>query len=242
MEIKDEGIIISQKKYGENGLIINIFSKNNGVIKGFKRFNKKSSRILLFDYVFFNWRSKVDDALGYFNFEIVNTFFSSKQSYTNNLIKTSAIELCLKLIPLREKNFVIFYDLINLIRLNDKDLSDNYIISEYLKWEIKLLNNLGYGIDLTRCTVSGEVKNLAYVSPKTGKAVTEKIGRPWKNKLLVLPIFFLNEKKEVASIDLINGFKITNFFFKKIIKNVFQNKKIKFLYREQLFLKVINFD
>jgi DNA repair protein RecO (recombination protein O) len=83
-----------------------------------------------------------------------------------------------------------------------------------IKWEMGFLAELGFGIDISKCVVSSETDNLIYVSPKSGKAVSKEIGNPYKDKLLKLPSFLIDNKKP-SKIDVINGFLLTGFFLNK---------------------------
>jgi len=235
MRIVDDGIIIGQKKLGENGIILTIFSKENGIVRGLCKISKKKNKPLLMDKVFFNWKSRLKDGLGFINFEIQKSFFIYNEKYTFNLLRASASELCLKLLPQNEINSMIYYDLINLIEFDIASEKDNHfhLFKYYILWEIKLLNNLGYGFDFSKCAVSGD-KNLAYVSPRTGQVVSEEVGRPWKEKLLKLPKFLYKNTEVIEKKDIEDAFILNKFFFDKIIDGLSHNKKIKFIYREEL--------
>ena len=152
---------------------------------------QKKNKPLLMDLVFFNWKSRLTDGLGYISYEIHKSFFVHNSNFILNLLKASATELCLKLLPQKEVNSLIYQDLVNLIQWNipSGEVSSLNLFKFYVLWEIKLLNNLGYGFDFSKCAVSGTNENLTYISPRTGQVVCEEVGRPWKNKLLKLPEF-----------------------------------------------------
>src|SRR6185312_17487908 len=61
----------------------------------------------------------------------------------------------------------------------------------YVRFEVGLLEALGFGLDLSRCAATGVVDNLVYVSPRTGRAVSRAAGEPYKDRLFVLPGFLL---------------------------------------------------
>ena len=151
------------------------------------------------------------------------------------LIKASASELCLKLIPLREANKKIFEDLIQLVKFTSSlESCKNQLVKSYIIWEIKLLENLGYGIDFSKCAISGIKSSLRYISPKTGKVVSEHIGRPWEKKLLILPDFLINEKSEINESELIKGLKITSHFLDRVLEKVNSHRKYNLIFRKQL--------
>lgn len=217
MVINDEGIIIGQQKFGERGVILTVFSMENGLVRGLSRIAKNKNKPLLFDLVAFSWKSRISEGLGYINFEILKNFFSPKEKYIFTLIKASASEICLKLLPQKEVNKKIYLDLLKLVQLELSINKDEFVklFKLYILWEISLLNNIGYGFDFTKCAVSGTNENLAYVSPKTGQVVCEKVGKPWDKKLLKLPKFLLKDNEDINKKELKKGFILNDFFLIK---------------------------
>jgi DNA repair protein RecO (recombination protein O) len=243
MVINDEGIIIGQKKFGERGIILTVFSMDNGLVRGLNRISKNKNKPLLFDLISFSWKSRISNGLGYINFEVLKTFFSSKEKYIFTLLKASASEICLKLLPQKEANKKIYIDLTKLVQLelviNRNDFFKLFKL--YILWEISLLNNIGYGFDFTKCAVSGTNENLAYISPKTGQVVSEKVGKPWDKKLLKLPNFLIKDDEEITKEELKKGFILNEFFFNKILVNLSNQKTKKFIYRKELFNYFLNY-
>ncbi|MGZ3285223.1 MAG: DNA repair protein RecO, partial [Xanthobacteraceae bacterium] len=81
------------------------------------------------------------------------------------------------------------------------------------RFEFQLLAELGFGLDLATCAVTGEDKELIYVSPKSGRAVSREAGEPWKHKLLILPAFLHQAFADDPSLqDVADGFALTGFF------------------------------
>ena len=243
MVINDEGIIIGQQKFGERGVILTVFSMENGLVSGLSRIAKNKNKPLLFDLVAFSWKSRISEGLGYINFEILKNFFSPKEKYIFTLIKASASEICLKLLPQKEVNKKIYLDLLKLVQLELSINKDEFVklFKLYILWEISLLNNIGYGFDFTKCAVSGTNENLAYVSPKTGQVVCEKVGKPWDKKLLKLPKFLLKDNEDTNKKELKKGFILNDFFFNKILANLSNKKTKKLIYRKELFNYFLNY-
>lgn len=232
MKITDTGIILGKKKYGTNTSIVSIFSKKNGIIKGFHRESKKGQKSSVFDLVDFQWKSRLEESLGFLYFETKNSFPFFSEQYFSNLLKISASEICLKLLPPKEENELIYEDLKKYIMGNNKELKDLEKVKKYIIWELMFLKKTGYGLDLSRCSVSGSKKNLYYVSPKTGKVVSKKVGHPWRSKLLILPRFLLSNEP-INNNDIKNGLKLTFFFLNKISESLNLKQK-KFIFREEL--------
>ena len=118
--------------------------------------------------------------------------------------------------------------------------SKNPIIT-YLLWELQILSDLGFGLDLKQCAVTGTLENLMYVSPKTGRAVSSNIGQQWHEKLLLLPNFLIKKDLNlpVSFLDIQNAFKLTGYFLQRYILNEkkFDNT---LLLRQQLLSTLIN--
>ena len=109
-------------------------------------------------------------------------------------------------------------------------LSREWIV-KYIFWELFLLSELGYGLDLEKCVVSGKKENLIYVSPKSGKAVSKKEGEKYKNKLLNLPKFLIDKNVKPSNDSLKQAIALTGFFIDKFLKK--NNKKLPF-YRKKI--------
>tara|TARA_Y100000589_G_scaffold99488_2_gene94019 strand:- start:1096 stop:1818 length:723 start_codon:yes stop_codon:yes gene_type:complete len=233
MEIIDNGFYLGSQDYGDNLKILQIFSEKNGVIKGITRHTKKKRFFLLnLDKINFSWSSKNKDGLGYINFELETFSVDAKQSLIFSLIKASASELCLKFLPSWQKNIEIYEDLEILSNLLKKNYI--YIIREYILWELKFLKNLGYGLDFSKCTVSGSFENISFLSPKTGNSVCYEVGKKYQNRLFKIPKFLNRECKTITKVDYLDAFKITSYYIKKI-----DDSRIKkFIFRNQLLEKI----
>ena len=142
MKITDTGIILGKKKYGTNTSIVSIFSKKNGIIKGFHRESKKGQKSSVFDLVDFQWKSRLEESLGFLYFETKNSFPFFSEQYFSNLLKISASEICLKLLPPKEENELIYEDLKKYIMGNNKELKDLEKVKSCQDVIIKQLKNM----------------------------------------------------------------------------------------------------
>ena len=233
MEIIDNGFYLGSSDYGDNLKILQIFSEKNGIIKGITRHTKSKRFCLLnLDKIHFSWSSKNKDSLGYINYELETFSVDGKQSLIFSLIKASASELCLKFLPSWQKNIEIFEDLKILSNLLKNNFE--YILLEYVLWEFKFLKNLGYGLDFSKCSVSGSLDNISFLSPKTGNSVCYEVGEKYKNKLFKIPKFLNQKCKIITKDDYIDAFTITSYYLTKI-----DDSRIKkFIFRKQLIEKI----
>ena len=232
MKIKDSGFFLGNKKYGENSMIVYILSKNNGLIKSFSKFSKKQRlSFSILDTVNFTWQSKNKDSLGYINLDL-EASIKKNDTFISSLIKSSVSELCVKFLPVWQKNIEIYNDLLSLINNLDKKIE--LIIFNYVWWEILFLKNTGYGINLDKCSVSGSKEKLYYLSPNSGNSVTYTVGHKYRNKLFKLPHCL--KEKEISNnfVDYISALRITTYFFKKS----FDYDLNKFVFRTHLINKL----
>ena len=230
MKFSDQGIIISQKKYGENSLIVKVFSAEHGVYRGFVNSVKSSKDKAIFqigNLISFEFRARIEESLGQFaTVDLVKSYCSKimfdrfKLSCVNSLfsiIDHSFLE--------RENHQLLFEKLIIFLqKVVDEDEAKNFL-TDYVKLELKILQTLGYGIDLSSCVVTDSEIDLAFVSPKSARAVCLEAGLPYKNKLLKLPNFLTDAKDEVSENDLRDGLRLSGYFLEKFIFED-QNEKL----------------
>ena len=233
MKLKDEGFYLGSKKYGENSSISFILSKYNGLVKGFTRFTKKDpNNYSALDKVNFEWNSKNIESLGFLKINLLEISKRNKNFFLFELIKASISEMCLKCLPFWEKNIEIFDDIEILLGFNH--INQIEILVRYVLWEILFLKNLGYGLNLDTCVVSGSSENIYFISPKSGNAVSFKIGKKYEKKLFKIPKCFKKIDNEVDFKDCIEGLTITGFFLKKNFEKKFSN----FIFRNELIKKI----
>ena len=233
MKISDEGLFLYSKNFGENSKILYIFSKNNGLVKGLSRFSKrKKNNLINFDKIRFTWSSRDQNALGFINFEQQDS--NSFNDYIFSIIKASASELCMEFLPLWEKNLNIYNDILDLAAMQLK--SNSYIIGKYVKWEIDFLKNLGYGLNIKLCAVSGKTENVYFISPKTGNAVNFNVGKKFSKKLFKIPNCMKDNFKREYYEDYKEALKITEHFFLKIM----DKQNYRFIFRDQIINQIKN--
>ena len=187
MKLKDEGFYLGSKKYGENSSISFILSKYNGLVKGFTRFTKKDpNNYSALDKVNFEWNSKNIESLGFLKINLLEISKRNKNFFLFELIKASISEMCLKCLPFWEKNIEIFDDIEILLGLNHINQIEILVRCFYGKYYFK---NLGYGLNLDTCVVSGSSENIYFISPKSGNAVSFKIGKKYEKIIQNTKVF-----------------------------------------------------
>ena len=161
------------------------------------------------------WRARLQDHLGSFKVELVRA--RTVHAMSDRILAaglTSVSTILSRVLPERQA-----YD--NFYRTTEDllDLLNQPVIwpMAYLRWELELLTVLGYGLDLSKCAVSGSTENLRYVSPRTGRAISEQAAGEWVPKLLHLPSIILKGSDNSASIT--DGLKLTGYFLTKKVFN-----------------------
>jgi DNA repair protein RecO (recombination protein O) len=241
MKFNDEGIIISLKKYGENSLIVKVFSRHHGIYRGFVKSVKSSKDKTIFqigNLVTFEHRSRIEENLGQFFGTDLSKSYCSKMMFDQ--LRLNCVRSIFTIIDssfLERENHELLFEKLQqfLQKLADEDSQKTDFLADYVKLELKILKTLGYGIDLSSCAVTDSTINLAFVSPKSARAVTAEVGEPYKNKLLKLPNFLVEDVRCEES-DLLEGMRLSGFFLEKFIfeeKSVAE-KKQQFAYRENI--------
>ena len=223
MEWRSDGILLATRKHGETSLIIDTFCSKHGrylgVVKGGT--SRKFAPILQvgaqLDLI---WRARLQDHLGSFKVELVRARIVNAMSDRVLTAGLMAVSTILSGVLPERQAYDEFYrtteDLLDL--LNQPDIWP----LAYLHWELELLTVLGYGLDLSKCAVSGNTDNLRYVSPRTGRAISEEAAAEWAPKLLHLPPIILKGPDSADGI--LDGLKLTGYF---LTKKVFSELSVK---------------
>lgn len=211
MDWRDQGIILSVRKHGETSAIVEAFTpaqgKHAGVVRG--GVSRKMTPILQPGaQVDLTWRARLEDHIGSYMVEPVRSralALSGRLSLAGLNAVTGL--LCFAL-PDREPHPALYERTEPLLDLLGQD--DIWPLA-YLRWELALLDDLGFGLDLTSCAVSGQTDNLAYVSPKSGRAVARQHAGDWADRLLPLPEVLLGQGA-ASDADILQALGVTGYF------------------------------
>ncbi len=221
MRWSDDGIILSANKHGESSVILHALTRENGLHAGLVRGGSGSRlRGVLQpgNSVGLNWNGRLAEHLGSYTIE-------AKSSGTPNLFNhplslaalSSALGLIRKVLPEREAHPQLFEA--TSVLINNLEHSFDHWGPLFVKWELGLLQELGYGLNLKECIATGSRENLIYVSPKSAAAVSSDAGEPYRDKLLKLPAFLGASQSE--SLDknmdkqLLDGLTLSGYFIHK---------------------------
>ena len=216
MDWSDDAIVLSAKKHGESSLIVSLLTRDHGRHSGLVRGGAGRRNRGLFEpgnQVRAQWRARLADHLGTYKCELTNAVAADllddrfKLSGLSSICAVSDVAL-----PEREAHRPLYDGLLILI---DSFTNDALWPTIYVKWELGLLQELGFGLDFSSCAATGATENLTYVSPKSGKAVSTGAAAPYKDKLLTLPDFLTHSGQAGEFSDIHQALKLTGYFLNR---------------------------
>lgn len=218
MQWEDEGFILKRAAFGENGFVIHILTRFHGRHCGLWRGSlQKNSHLQLGAFVHVVWRSRVCHQLGYWSLEPGDNrelfaVLSNKQALLGLNTLTA---LCLQGLHERQEMPHVYASYIYTMR-HLREQPQHFIF-----FELTLLQEAGYGLELDTCAVTGRTTGLTHVSPVSGKVVCAEVAKPYKHRLLPFPDFLRCcgnvYPQDVAVDELKKAFHLTAFFLKRYI-------------------------
>jgi len=213
MQWTDEGIVLGSKRHGEANAILELMTRAHGRHLGLVR-GGASSRLRPVlqpgNRVSSTWRARLDEHLGHYVVEDLDARAASFLPVPHALYGTTHLAALCRLLPERDPHPQIHAALEEVL---DGLLDRRRAGAGVVRFELLLLAELGFGLDLSTCAASGAEDDLVYVSPKSGRAVSRQAGEPWKDRLLLLPAFLREAVAgDPSPQDVADGFVLTGFF------------------------------
>jgi DNA repair protein RecO (recombination protein O) len=216
MEWRDEGIILATRRHGETSLILELMTGAHGRHLGLVRGGRSRRRQPFLqpgntlDVV---WRARLDEHLGHFTAEPTVERASRLIESAVGIYALQAFAALLRLLPERDPHPELYAALAASLDALESPAAAAELL---VRFELAVLNELGFGLDLSRCAVTGAVGDLAYVSPRTGKAVCRDAGAAYESKLLPLPAFLLGRTDAApAATAFRQAFALTGYFLSR---------------------------
>lgn len=211
MEWRDEGVLLSARPHGESSAIIEVFTaahgRHAGVVRGGT--SRRLAPVLQPGaQVQVTWRARLDAHIGAFTVEPVQ---SRAAIMADHLALSALNALCALLhaaLPEREGHAPLYRATLPLLDAMEQGAD---WLPDYLRWEMLLLDEMGFGLDLARCAVTGTRDDLAFVSPKTGRAVSRAGAGDWASRLLPLPQVLMGQGGGTAA-EIAQGLAVTGHF------------------------------
>lgn len=215
MDWSDNGFVLGARRHGENALIVTLLTQDNGRCAGLVRGGASSKRRGLYqpgNNLRATWRARLADHLGTFTCESNRAHSSDFLDDPLRLLAlSSATTLLDRALPEREPVPDLYEGFATLIH----DLSGEDWAVAYVRWELALLADLGFGLDLTECAATGQRDRLTHVSPKSGRAVSAEAAAPYDGRLLALPDFLASGSGEPGDGDIARGLALTGYFLRR---------------------------
>ena len=216
MEWHDRGYILATRRHGENALIVSALTENRGRQAGLVRGGagrRKRGGLQVGNLVTLDWRGRLPEHLGTLTTEVLDSPAAALLDRPLGMaVLTAACAVAEALLPEGEEHPAIYHGLAGLMAVLDEPEQGVLLGSAYVQWEMGVLGELGFGLDLTACAATGETENLTYVSPKSGRAVSTAAGRPYHDRMLPLPPFLRGPGIAETTEEVVAGLKLTGFF------------------------------
>jgi DNA repair protein RecO (recombination protein O) len=213
MQWSDEGVVLGVRAHGETAAVLELFTRRHGRHLGLVhggRSKKLRPVLQVGNHVDATWKARLADNLGHFALELRKGFAALLMEDAAALAAMTSMAALARLLPERDPHpnlyeitqFVLGY-------LGDRPVWPALVV----RWELALLDELGFGLDLASCAATGNTGDLLYVSPKSGHAISAEAGEPYKDRLLALPGFLRGGAAGgVGTEDVLAGFALTGHF------------------------------
>jgi len=226
LDWRDHGILLSLRRHGESSAIIDVFTEGHGRHAGVVRggAGRKLAPVLQPGaQLDLTWRARLEEHLGSYQTEPLRSRAVAAMSGRLALAGLNAVTALLAFsLPEREPHPELYKASERLLDLLGQE--ELWPLA-YLRWEMQLLETLGFGLDLRACAVSGRNEELAYVSPRTGRAVSRQEAGPWVARLLPLPPVMLGEG-EAPDREIAEGLKTTGHFLEARLAPALGNRPL----------------
>ena len=234
MEWRDRGILLATKPFGETSLIIDVFTpdhgKSSGVVRGGQ--SKKLKPILQIGaQLDLTWKARLEEHLGSFQVELIRSrtanVMNDRLLLAGMLSSTTLIN---RFFPVGQAYKQFYESSENLFDL--LKFPDIWALG-YFKWELEFLATLVFGLDLEKCAVTGSTADLKFISPKSGRAVSQAGAGEWSSKLLPFPVAARGQGNSLE--DILDGLKVSQFFLERKVLTAFgmeqlPNARSRFIY------------
>jgi DNA repair protein RecO (recombination protein O) len=213
MQWTDEGVILSARPHGETSAVLELFTRQHGRHLGLVhggRSRRQRPILQTGNHVDATWKARLADNLGHFGVELRKGFAAGVMDDAAALTALTSVATLARLLPERDPHPNLFEVTLFVLGFLDEPAVWPALV---VRWELALLEELGFGLDLGSCAATGKTSDLIYVSPRSGRAVSAEAGEPYKDRLLALPPFLLGGATgPVTARHLQAGFALTGHF------------------------------
>ena len=211
MDWRDEGVLLTARRHGEHAAIIDVFTKDHGRHAGVVRSGGSRRMAPLLQpgaQLSLEWRARLEDHLGVYQFDVERSRAAALMSDGDALAAMGAVAALLTAYLAEREPHPDFYAAT--VALLDALGTAPDWREAYVGWELMLLAEIGFPLDLSSCAATGAASDLVWVSPRTGRAVSADAGAPYADRLLPLPGFLSGAGGGTIS----DGIALTGYFLK----------------------------
>jgi DNA repair protein RecO (recombination protein O) len=217
MEWSDEGIVLGVRKHGEANAILDLMTREHGRHLGLVRGGAGSRlRPVLQpgNSVAVVWRARLDEHLGHYTVEGLRLRTAALLGASASVYAVTHLAGLARLLPERDPHPSVHAALETIL---DRVEDVGAIAPMLVRFELQMLAELGFGLDLGTCAATGVTDDLVYISPKSGRAVSRTAGAPWRDRLLPLPAFFVADETPPSTAEVAAGFAVTGLFLSRYV-------------------------
>jgi DNA repair protein RecO (recombination protein O) len=208
--LTDDAILLSKRRHGERGVLLTVFTRHHGKRSGFAYSWSKHAAFQTGMTVTITWKGRTDQHLGTLTLESQSSVYTPLMAHPQRALVVDILCFYVHgLLPDHDPHPDVF-DALQQVKADlPTHPSAPRVLADFERF---LLTVLGFGCDLSQCAATGDTHDLAYISPKTGRAVSRLAGAPYHHRLMALPAFWLQEDTEVSQEDLCQALRITGHF------------------------------
>jgi DNA repair protein RecO (recombination protein O) len=214
MEWTDEGLVLGLRRHGETSAILEAFTRDHGRHLGLVRGARSKQQQPVLqpgNAVRLVWRSRLDHSLGYYGVEGLTLHAATHLSSRLALFAIGHLTALCRLLPERDPHPRLYEALGSILPVLAEPALAPALIARF---ELAFLDELGFGLDLSACAATGATEDLAFVSPRSGRAVGREPGAPYADRLFRLPAFLLG-RGEATPADVVDAFRLTGHFLER---------------------------
>jgi len=238
MQWRDEGLVIGVRRQGEASVVLELMTKAHGRHLGLVRGGRgRALRCVLqpgndVDAV---WRARLEQQLGAYTIEPLRARAAGMIDESHALHGVAFLCALLRLLPERDPHAEVF-EMARIVA--DVLIAREHAPALLARFEVAMLAALGFGLDLSRCALTGDSEDLAYVSPRSGRAVSRAAGAPWRDRLLPYPEFLRAQggAQSPPAADLAAAFRLTAHF---LYRDVFAPRGVAMPQAREFYLKAV---
>jgi DNA repair protein RecO (recombination protein O) len=225
LEWRDKGVLLAVRRHGENAAIIDVFSeahgRHSGVVRGGA--SRKIAPVLQPGaQLDLTWRARLEEHLGAFTVEPLRSRAGLMADRTTLAALNAVAALLLFALPEREAHGALYTRTQTLLDMMEESA---FWPVAYVRWEMSLLDELGFGLDLETCAATGTREGLAFISPRTGRAVSEKAAGDWADRLLPLSATLIGGGSGTVS-EVLEALRVTGHFLETGLAHSLGNKPL----------------